>query len=100
MRQAAQVSGVATGYGRYLDAIDQAIAKAQSEGEFKGSASPLCMRSAIAGIVEGGVREQVLASRTNFPASFNTDDYTQVVARFLRTLANGVGCGQQAALHV
>jgi AcrR family transcriptional regulator len=96
MRQSAQTKGVATGYGRYLDAIDRAIARAKTEEGFKAGASSLCMRSAIAGIVEGGVREQVLASRTNFPASFNSDEYTQVVARFLRTLAHGAVAGQLA----
>jgi AcrR family transcriptional regulator len=94
MRQTAYEKGNATGYGRYLDAIDQAIEKARNEEGFPGSASTLCMRSAIAGIVEGGVRDQMLASRANYPAAFTGDEYTEVVARFLRTLAHGTLSGQ------
>jgi AcrR family transcriptional regulator len=95
MRAAARANGVASGYGRFIDAIDRAIQKAQDKGELHGNASPLCMRSAIVGIVEGGVREQVLASRTNYPANFSTDEYTAIVKLFLNTLAQGVEAGRQ-----
>lgn len=96
MRQAARTSGLSTGYGRFIDSIDKAIQKARESGEFEGTASPLCMRSAVVGIVEGGVREQVLASRTNYPANFSTDEYTAIVKRFLHTLSHGVAAGNQA----
>lgn len=94
MRQAARTNGTSTGYGRFIDAIDRAIAKAKKEGEYRGASSPLCMRSAVVGIVEGGVREQILAARTNYPANFTTEEYTHVVSLFLRSLANGVNGGK------
>jgi AcrR family transcriptional regulator len=99
MRQAARTGGLSSGYGRFLDTIDRAIRKAQEKGEFKASTSPLCLRSAIVGIVEGGVREQVLASRTNYPANFSTDEYTTIVSLFLRSLSNDVKSGRPVCAH-
>jgi AcrR family transcriptional regulator len=96
MRQAGRDRGLESGYGRFLSAIDRVIARAQSEGDFRGNATPISVRSAIVGIVEEGLSEQVLASRTPFPASFTTDEYGKTVAMFLRSISNG---GQATATH-
>jgi AcrR family transcriptional regulator len=89
MRRAALSEGTATGYERFLNAIDRVIQQAKTRGEFRGDASALSLRSAVVGIVEEGIREQVLAHRTIFPARFNSEEYTQVMGLFLRALGSG-----------
>jgi AcrR family transcriptional regulator len=94
MREAARRNPAQNGYARFLNLIEETILSAKNSGEFSADASALCMRSAIVGIVEGGVREQVLASRANFPANYSGEEYTKVVSLFLRSVASP-GRGQQ-----
>jgi len=89
MRQAAVRTGLASGYGRFLAAVDRVIARAQADGQFHADATPVCVRSAIVGIVEGGVRDQALASRAGFPANFTAEECSRVILLFLRKLAKG-----------
>jgi len=88
MREAARSNPSERGYSQFLKLIDSTIASAQQSGEFSPNSSALCMRSAIVGIVEGCIREQVLASRANFPANYTGDEFKKVVSLFLRTVAN------------
>jgi AcrR family transcriptional regulator len=93
MRQAGVAKGTESGYGRFVDSIDRAIFQAKENGELRVNTSALCMRSAVVGIVESGVRQQVLANRSNFPAVFTTEEYTHLMALFLRTVTHGVSRG-------
>jgi AcrR family transcriptional regulator len=97
MRQVAHKVGIASGYGRFLAAIDAVIERAKDDGEFHADSSALCMRAAVVGIVESGVRQQILANRSNFPAAFTTDEYTHLLGLFLRTITSGAG--QLACAH-
>ncbi|HKD07596.1 MAG TPA: TetR/AcrR family transcriptional regulator [Bryobacteraceae bacterium] len=91
MRDVARRNGLQSGYARFLQLIDEVIGKAAETGELPESASKLCVRSAVVGIVEGGIREQVLASRANFPANYTTEEFTKVVSGFLRSVAGAEG---------
>ncbi len=91
MRDGSRRNGLQSGYSRFLQLIDDVIVKAAGNGEFPENASKLCVRSALVGIVEGGVREQVLASRANFPANYTTEEFTKVVSGFLRSVAGTDG---------
>jgi AcrR family transcriptional regulator len=91
MRDVARRNGLQSGYSRFLQMIDDVIVKASENGEFPQNASKLCVRSALVGIVEGGVREQVLASRANFPANYSTEEFTKVISGFLRSVAGADG---------
>jgi len=99
MRAVARKNGEQSGYGRFVKLIDDTITNAKTSGEFAANSSALCLRSAIVGIVEGGVREQVLASRANFPADYSSEEYTRVVSAFLRTIAAGAGSSQACGIR-
>lgn len=95
MRDSARREPENTGYGRFLSMIDAEIAKAREKGEFRGPIAPLPIRSAIVGMLEGGVRQQVLASRANFPANYDSAEYRKLFAGFLGTIVNdGVSQGR------
>jgi hypothetical protein len=91
MRDVSRRNGLQSGYSRFLKLIDDVVTKAAETGEFPENGSKLCVRSALVGIVEGGVREQVLASRASFPANYSTEDYTKVISGFLRSVAGAEG---------
>jgi len=93
MRQAAVRTGLASGYGRFLDVIDRAIARGQAEGRFDGVVPPVCVRSAVVGIVEGCIRDRSLAARADFSANFTAEDCSRAITLFLRKLAK---CGESA----
>jgi len=94
MREVARTEPTRSAYARFLQLIDDAIAKGKASGEFPETSSAICLRSAVVGIVEGGIREEVLSSRANFPANYTSDEFTKVVSGFLRSVASGTG--QQA----
>jgi len=89
MREAARKAPAESGYGRFIKLIDEAVERAASEGEFKTEIPPRPLRSAIVGMIEGSVREQVLATRANFPASYDTEEYRKLFSSFLGTVVTG-----------
>ncbi len=89
MRDAARNAPVESGYARFITLIDGALARAVADGEFRNQIPPLPLRSAIVGMIEGSVREQVLATRANFPASYDSEEYRKLFSAFLGTVVSG-----------
>jgi len=87
MRSVARKNPAQSGYGKFLALIDDVVAKGKAAGEIPAETPSLSLRSALVGIVEGGVREQVLATRANFPADYTPEEFTKVVSLFLRSLS-------------
>ena len=83
MRESARSLGADCGYGRFIALIDRALLDRALPD---CAVSPLCVRSAILGMVDGGLKAQVLANRAGFPAAFSADDFAQVVSCFLGDL--------------
>ena len=89
MRSMARSNPESSGYARFIGMIDGAIAQGKADGELKGAVAALPLRSAIAGMIEGGVREQVLAERGNFPARYGTGEYSKLLNGFLEAIVAG-----------
>jgi AcrR family transcriptional regulator len=97
MRDVAQREPAREGYARFLRLIDEAIADAAKNGEFRSQIPSLPLRSAIVGMVVSGARQQVLASRTGFPANYGSEEFRTLVSAFLSTVVNnGTTLGRQA----
>lgn len=87
MRSAARKNPTQSGYGKFIALIDDVVAKGKAAGAIPSDTPSLSLRSALVGIVEGGVREQVLATRANFPADYTPEEFTRVVSLFLKSLS-------------
>jgi AcrR family transcriptional regulator len=87
MRSVARKNPAQSGYGKFIALIDDTVAKGKAAGEIPAETHSLSLRAALVGIVESGVREQVLATRANFPADYTPEEFTKVVSLFLRNLA-------------
>jgi len=92
MRETARLHPEGPGYARFIAMIDHVIENAKTADEYRGKVLPL--RSAIVGMIEGSVREQVLAARANFPARYDSEDYRKLFSAFLRTVVSGEAPGQ------
>ena len=93
MREGARQTPAGSGYARFIGLIDGAVERAVADGEFRREMPPLALRSALVGIIEGGIREQVLAARVHFPANYDSGEYRRLFRLFVGTLANGASRG-------
>ena len=89
MRETARVSPEKSGYARFVSILDRELMRAQGEGTISNGLPLLTLRSAITGVIEGGLRDQVLATRANFPADYDTDQYQQIFSGFVSNLLYG-----------
>lgn len=89
MREVARLTPQESGYGRFLALIDDSIERAVAEGEFKQPVPAWPLRSALVGMVEGCIRDQVLAARANFPANYTSEDCRSLFSRFIQTTVAG-----------
>lgn len=89
MRETARLTPEKSGYARFLAVLDRELVRAKEEGVIQTGLPLVALRSAITGVIEGGLRDQVLATRANFPAEYNTDQYQQIFAGFVSNLLYG-----------
>ncbi|MEP6714377.1 MAG: TetR/AcrR family transcriptional regulator [Terriglobia bacterium] len=88
MRDVARKEPAREGYARFLRLIDEAIAEAEKNGEIRSHMPSLPLRSAIVGMVVSGARQQVLASRSAFPANYGSEEIRTLLSAFLSTIIN------------
>lgn len=89
MREIARTAPETSGYARFLQMLDRELAKAKETGFLRSTIPLKAIRAGMTGIIEGGVRDQVLASRANFAASYGTEDLQQVFAGFVGCALGG-----------
>jgi AcrR family transcriptional regulator len=91
MREVARKTPQESGYGRFLSLIDDAIERAAAQNEFRRPVATWPLRSVLVGMVEGCIRDQVLATRANFPAGYNSEDCRGLFSRYIETVIAGTG---------
>jgi hypothetical protein len=66
------------GYLRLVQMADAMLTEMKSKGELRDEVDPQAVRSALMGMLEAMMRDQVLAERIAFPAKFTTDDLRKI----------------------
>ncbi len=89
MRDVARTAPLESGYGRFLAMVDREIERSVAENEFRKPVPAWPLRSALVGMVEGCIRDQVLGARANFPAGFSSEDCRALFSRFIDTVVSG-----------
>ncbi len=79
VRKEGHVIRVAGPYMKIVEQMDAILAEMRATGELRGDLSLQAIRSAIAGMFESLIRDQVLAERINFPARYSADDIKKIL---------------------
>jgi len=72
---------------KFIRIVDAVIAQMNDRGELAADIHPEAMRSALIGVLEGLMRDQMLARASRFPATYTEADYRTIFAIFLSAFA-------------
>lgn len=87
VRKEGHVIRLAGPYMKIVEQMDVILDEMRSSGELRSDLSLQAVRSAIAGMFESLIRDQVLADRINFPARYSADDIKQILPVILSAFA-------------
>jgi len=75
------------GYLGFVGALDEILRDMQAAGQLRNDINPQAVRSALIGIFEGILRDQMLAAIDGFPSSASSNDLRQLFGLLLPALA-------------
>lgn len=74
------------GYLRFIGVIDAILIEMRDSGQLRADLNPQAVRSALIGIFEGILRDQMLAEKDGFPSTASVSDLRQLFDLFLPAL--------------
>jgi AcrR family transcriptional regulator len=74
------------GYLHIVEIVNDVLKKMAAAGTLNPSLSPEAVRSAIVGMAEGMMRDQVLSGRRDFPANYSIEDQQEIFAICLKAV--------------
>ena len=75
------------GYLQFVQLVDSILGELKTAGELNPKLDVEAVRSAAIGLLEGMLRDQVLARRMEYPAHFNSEQIRLVFGSFLSAVA-------------
>jgi len=78
---------VTQGYLNLIRTIDALLGEMSSAGQLRPELHVEGMRSVIVGMMEGMLRDKVLAARAGYPASFNSEDIRKLFLHVLQSFS-------------
>ncbi len=78
VRREGRMVVLSPGYLRFVGMVDEVLHQMADAAILKPGVNPEAMRSAIMGMVEGMMRDQVLSRRREFPANYNNEDFRRI----------------------
>ncbi len=83
MRRAGNAVLLTQGLRQFSRRVEEVVEQLRARGFVRSNLSPPAMRSALIGMVEGMLRDQLLAERTGADPGYNADDIRNVVKAVL-----------------
>jgi AcrR family transcriptional regulator len=77
---------LSSGYLKFVGMVDQVLHQMFTAGALKPNVNPEAVRSAIMGMAEGMLRDQVLSRRREFPANYTEGDFERVCELYLHAV--------------
>ena len=71
------------GFLEIVGTLDRILNEMRRHGELRPGLNPQAVRSALIGSVEGMLRDQVLAKRTGYPATYSLEEIREIFQRSL-----------------
>ena len=75
------------GYLSFIRTLDNLLGEMSSAGQLRPELHVEGMRSAIVGMMEGLLRDQILAARAGYPATFNSEDIRKLFLHVLQSFS-------------
>jgi AcrR family transcriptional regulator len=79
---------VSAGFHQFAEAVSAALAEMRARGQISSDVNLEAVRAAFIGMTEGLLRDQVLAQRSEFHASYSSDDLKKVIGAVLSAFAS------------
>jgi AcrR family transcriptional regulator len=86
VRREGRMVVLSPGYLKFVGMVDEVLHQMKVAGSLKPDLNPEAVRSAIMGITEGMMRDQVLSHRREFPANYVDDDFRRIFALALQAM--------------
>jgi len=86
VRREGRMVVLSPGYLKFVGMVDEVLHQMKDAGSLKPDLNPEAVRSAIMGITEGMMRDQVLSHRREFPANYVDDDFRRIFALALQSM--------------
>ena len=74
------------GYQDFVTLVDSVLAEMKAAGQLRSEVNPQVVRSALMGMFEGLLRDQILAKRVGYPAAYSTQEVRGMLATLLSSL--------------
>jgi len=74
------------GYVKFVQIVDEVLRQMAAAGTLRPDVAPEAVRSAIMGMAEGMMRDQVLARRREYPANYSMEDHQKMFALCLKAV--------------
>lgn len=91
IRKHGHMVALTDGFLRVVGVIDDLLHQMRDTGQLQPHLDPQAVRSALIGAFEGLLRDQILAERGNYPASYGSQDLRAVFNLFLDCFGPGKG---------
>ena len=78
-----------SGFMELVKAIDAVLSEMQTAGELRPGVHPQAMRSAMIGMFEGLLRDQLLAQRVHYPATYGSKQISEIFDLMLSCFVTG-----------
>jgi AcrR family transcriptional regulator len=74
------------GYQEFVKTVDSVLLEMRAAGRLRPDANPQAIRSGLMGMLEGLLRDQMLARRVGYPAAYSTEEIRKLFTHVLGAL--------------
>jgi AcrR family transcriptional regulator len=78
---------IGPGFQQFTAVVSAMLAEMRDQGQIRSDLNLDAVRAALVGMTEGLLRDQVLAQRSEFHASYSSDELRKVLGAFISTFA-------------
>jgi AcrR family transcriptional regulator len=86
VRREGRMVVLSPGYLKFVGMVDEVLHQMNRAGSLKPNVSPEAVRSAIMGMAEGMMRDQILSRRREYPAHYNDTDFDRIYELCLQAI--------------
>jgi AcrR family transcriptional regulator len=87
IRREGRMVMLTSGYMNLVNTLDGVLEQMRAERRLPAEVNTQALRSAIIGMFEGMLRDQLLGQRTGYPANYSLEDFRRIFSVFLQAFS-------------